>query len=254
MSKPRIVLWDIERTHNLVSVFQLKYNDYISPDNIIQESFVPCAAWKILDESPVHAVSTLDDPKRFSKDPTDDYHVIKTLHGVLSSADVLIAHNGDAFDLKFTESRIIHHGLSPLPPITSIDTLKVAKTRFLFNANNLNYLGQFLGVGKKLETEPGLWLKVLNGDKSAIRRMVEYNKQDVVLLEKVFLKLQPYIANHVNRQLYGQDGCPRCGSKKVQSRGFHRAVTRVYRRFQCQACGGWFKSGKPESAVNSRVL
>lgn len=252
---PRIILWDIERTHNLVTVFQLKHNDYIGAENIRQESYIPCAAWKVLGEKKVSAVSTLDDPKRFKRNPHDDYHVVKTLHEVLSSADVIIAHNGDAFDIKFTEGRMLFHGLPPLPPITKIDTLKAARDRFLFNANNLNYLGQFLKCGKKTETSHGLWYKVLNAEPAAIREMVSYNKQDVILLEKVFLKLQPYIANHVNRQLYGQTGCPRCGSSKVQSRGFHRALTQSYRRFQCQKCGGWFKAGKAEpSASKVRTL
>lgn len=257
MSKsPRIILYDIETTHNLVATFQLKNQDWINPDNIIRERYVVCAAWKVLGEKEVHAVSVLDNPKLYKKNPHDDLHVISELHKVLSEADVIIAHNGDSYDIKFTEGRMLIQGLDPLPPITKIDTLKAARDRFLLNANNLNYLGQILKVGKKTPTTPGLWLRVLNGDKAAIREMVRYNKQDVVLLEKVFLKLQPYIANHVNRHLFGETGCPRCGSHKIQSRGVHRAVTQTYNRFQCQACGGWFRALRADrtKSVKTRVL
>jgi hypothetical protein len=254
MAEPRIILYDIETTHNIVAAFQLKNQDWIHPDNILQERFVVCASWKELGKPGVHSVSTLDDPKRFKKTPTDDYHVIKTLHKVLSEADVVVAHNGDQFDLKFAEGRMLVQGFDPLPPITKIDTLKTARERFLLNANNLNYLGQLLKVGKKTPTTPGLWLKVLGGDPAAIREMVRYNKQDVLLLERVFLKLRPYIANHVNRHLYGGTGCPRCGSTKVQSRGVHRALTQVYQRYQCQGCGGWFRERKATKGANSRVL
>lgn len=253
---PKIVLYDIETSHNLVATFQLRNQDWINPDNIIQERHLISASWKELGKREVHAVSLLDDPKRFKRDPHDDFHVLAKLHEVLSSADVIVAHNGDNFDLKFTEARFLIQGFPPLPPITKIDTLKVARDRFLFNANNLNYLGQVLKVGKKVETSKGLWLRVLAGEEAAIREMVKYNKQDVLLLEKVFLKLQPYIANHINRQLFGQTGCPRCGSAKVQSRGFHRAISRVYRRFQCQDCAGWFRSQTNEKdvKVTARVL
>lgn len=253
-SSPRIILWDIETTQNIVAVFGLKNNDWINADNILQERYIVCASWKVLGEDKVHAVSTLDDPARFKKNPHDDSHVVATLHKVLSEADVIVAHNGDSYDLKFTEGRMLINGLPPLPPITKIDTLKVARDRFLFNANNLNYLGKVLGCGEKVYTTPGLWLRVLNGEVAAIKEMVKYNKQDVLLLEKVFLKLQPYVANHVNRQLYGEEGCPRCGSKKFQSRGFHRAVTQIYRRFQCSKCGGWWRARKSDSGVQSRVL
>lgn len=254
MAKPRIILFDIETTQNLVAVFRLTNNDYINPDNIIQERYVVSASWKELGVPGVHAVSTLDDPKRFAKNPHDDLHVIKTLHKVLAEADVIVGHNSDKYDLPFVEGRILIHGLDPLPPITKIDTLKAARDRFLLNANNLNYLGKVLGVGRKIHTDNELWLRVLRGEKAAIREMVTYNKQDVLLLERVFLKLQPYIANHVNRHLYGGTGCPRCGSHKVQSRGVHRAITQVYQRFQCQNCSGWFRELRAQSGVKSRVL
>lgn len=247
MPEPRIILWDIETTHNQVAVFKLFGEDYISPENILQERYIVCASWKTLGEKAVSDVSVLNDPKRFKKNHQDDYHVCKTLHEVLSNADVIVAHNGDKYDIKFTEARMLIHGLPPLPPITSIDTLKVAKGRFLFNSNRLDYLGHMLKVGRKKPTTGGLWLRVLQGDVAAIREMVTYNKQDVELLERVFNKLRPYVQNHISRQLFGQaDGCPRCGSKKFQSRGVHGAVTQRYRRYQCQAptCMGWFRDRK----------
>lgn len=255
MPEPRVVLWDIETTHNLAAVFQLKQNDYIQADNIVQERYIVCAAWKTLGAKKVEAVSVLDDAARYKKNIHDDYHVVKTLHGVLSNADVIVAHNGDHYDIKFTKGRMLVQGLPPLPPILSIDTLKTARGQFLLNANNLNYLGKILGVGQKKPTKQGLWLRVLAGDPKAVKEMVGYNKTDVTLLEDVFLKLRPFIPDHVNRQLFGQVGaCPRCGSKDIQSRGIHRALTQTYRRFQCQACGGWFRDRVSTGRTSTRVL
>lgn len=249
MTSPKILYYDIEISLQTVAIFDLKYNDYISPESLVSERHLICAAWKWEGENKVHAVSLLDDSKRYAKDAHDDYHVVKALHGVLSEADVVIGHNSESFDNKYVETRGIYHGLSPLPALTSIDTYKVAKSRFRFNSNKLDYLGRYLGVGRKKPTTPGLWMRVLQGDRKAIKEMVAYNKQDVLLLERVFLKLRPYVNNHANLELFGNTGCPRCGSKKVQSRGFHRAVSRVYRRFQCQSCGGWHKSAVNEKAV-----
>ena len=253
---PRVLLWDIETSLQLVAVFDLKYNEFIAPENLITERYVLCASWKWFGEKTIHHVSVLDNPTLYAKDPTNDRHVLETLHKVLSSADVIIGHNGDAFDTKYVETRMLFHGLPPLPPIPSIDTCTVAKNRFKFNSNKLAYLGQFLKVGRKIQTTPGLWHRVLRGETKAIKEMVRYNIQDVVLLERVFLKLRPYIANHLNRQLFGHTGCPRCGSSNVQSRGLHRAISRVYRRFHCQACGGWFRSAVNDKTFrpSSRIL
>jgi RNase H-like protein len=254
VGSPRIILWDIETTHNLVAVFKLLNQDYIQAENILQERYIVCAAWKELGKEPVHAVSTLDDATRFHHNPHDDRHVVGVLHRVLSDADVIIAHNGDSYDIKFTEARMLYHGLRPLPPIVKIDTLKAARNRFLFNANNLDYLGHFLKVGRKKPTMGGLWLRVLKGDRKAIEQMVAYNKQDVRLLERVFKKLRPYMPDHVNRQLFGLGGCPRCGSTHTIQYGTHRASTRIYQRYQCKACGGWFRDNKSAGSTNTRVL
>lgn len=255
MKEPRIILWDIETTHNVAAVFRLFGEDYIPHGNLLQERYVVCACWKALGEKKVHSVATIDDKKAFTRDPHNDAFVIRTLHKVLSEADVIVAHNGDKYDIKFFNGRAIAHGLTPLPPIVQIDTFKIAKLKFLFNSNRLDYLGKYLGFEGKLKTEPGLWLRVLKGERAAVREMVTYNKQDVVLLEQVFLKLRPYMPNYFNRELLGRSGCPRCGSLKTHSRGVHKALTRNYNRFQCQSCGGWFRELRPATkSTTSRVL
>ncbi len=254
---PRILYYDIETSLQPVAVFSLLHNDYINPDAILQERYVICAAWRWEGEKTVHTVSVLDNQKRYKKNPHDDRHVIEILHQVLSNADVVIGHNSDHFDNRYVATRALVHGLKPLPPFHSIDTYKIAKSKFMLNSNKLDYLGKLLGVGQKIKTEPGLWMRVLNGDASAIKSMVEYNKQDVILLEEIFLKLRPYASNHVNRELYGGDeSCPRCASTNVQSRGVHKAISQVYQRFQCQACGGWFRMLRAEknSSTKYRVL
>jgi hypothetical protein len=262
-NKPRILFWDIETTHNIVASFSLweRRGLSIPHTNVIQERYIVTASWKWAGEKKVHSVSTLDDPARYAKDPHDDFHVVKTLHDVLSSADVIVAHYGDGFDTKYFKGRALIHGMAPIPPVKSIDTKKIASQNFLLNSNRLDYLGNTLKVGRKIPTSNQWWLDILTGTdekrREAITKMVRYNKQDVLLLEDVFYKLRPYMSNHVNRQLYGSKGaCPKCGSNDVQSRGTHVAVTNVYQRFQCQACGGWFRHPKADKLVKptSRVL
>lgn len=256
--EPRVLLYDIETSLQTVAVFSLQGNDWIQPSNLLTERHVISICWQWLGESKVHSVSLLDDPERFAKDPHDDKHVVETFHKVYSEADVTVAHYGDSFDKKWVMTRFLFHGLPPPPPVPSIDTKKICKQQFYFNSNSLDYVGKYLGVGGKINTPSGLWLKVLNGDASAIKTMVIYNKRDVTLLRDVFLKLRPYIPNYINRELFGKVGCPRCGGTKVQSRGTYYAQTRTYRRWQCMSkgCFGWFKTLKADknSATQHRVI
>src|SRR5215831_5157430 len=243
----KILIWDIETRPLVVTSWGL-WKPYLTHENILQESGLICGAFKWLEEKQVHATQV--DPKK----PGDDSKVVRDLHMALSVADVIVAHNGDKFDLKKFNARAIVHGLDPLPPIPTVDTLKVAKKYFSFNANRLDYLGGLLGVGRKIHTDYGLWLEVMKGSREALEKMVRYNKQDVLLLEKIYLKLRPYIRNHPNENLHaGEDErvCPNCGSSRVQKRGFLFARTTQRQRYQCMGCRAWF-SGETVKTVKVR--
>ena len=162
--------------------------------------------------------------------------------GLLDKADVVIAHNGDSFDIKKTNTRFAIHGMKPPSPYKSIDTKKLAKKYFKFDSNKLDDLGMYLSVGKKLSAGGfATWKGCMQGDKKSWKRMVDYNKQDVVLLEKVYLALRPWMTNHPNINILDErlGACPTCGSDKVQKRGW--AITPVNRkqRYHCQNCGRW---------------
>ena len=139
-NKLKILYWDIETSLMPVAVFSLLHNDYIDPSAILQERYVITASWTWNDEGKVHSVSVLDDPKRYRKNPHDDFHVIKVLHEVLSEADVIVHHNGDSFDKRYVDTRILINGLPPLPPVASIDTYKTAKAKLYLASNKLDYL------------------------------------------------------------------------------------------------------------------
>lgn len=251
MSEPKILIWDIETSHTLAAIFSL-FKDNTTADSIIQEWYIICAAWKWFGDKKVEAVSVLDDPKRFDKNPNDDYYVVKTLHDVLSQADAIVHHYGDNFDIKKLNTRLVHYGFDPLPPIIQIDTYKICKSKFKFMSNRLDYVGKYLGVGGKMRTEPGLWLRCLQGQKQAVKDMVAYNKQDVELLEKVYVKLAPFAPTKLNmNHFYGDDDepvCPKCGGSHLQSRGYRYSVLSKFRRYQCQECGTW--SSRVISKVN----
>ncbi len=245
-SNMKILFWDVETSPIVAAVWGL-YNQDIHHDSIIDDWFMISAAWKWHGKKRTHAVSVLDDKKRFAKNHKNDYIVIKTLHGVLSQADVLVAHNGDAFDLKKFNARALCHGLEPIPPVFTVDTLKEARKTFKFTSNRLDYLGQHFGVGKKVDTPKGLWMGALRGSKKAIKTMVTYNRGDISLLEDVFTKLRPYIKKRPNQNLFQPNGdspiCANCGSKALIRSGYLYTKVVVKQRYKCNNCGSWSSSG-----------
>ena len=103
-------------------------------------------------------------------------------------------HNADAFDAKHIRTRCMYHNIKLKAKHNSIDTLKLARAAFKMNSNKLNYIGQFLNVGSKIETGGlQLWKDIIeHKDKQALKRMVNYCCGDVLLLEKVYNKVKEY--------------------------------------------------------------
>jgi hypothetical protein len=134
-------------------------------------------------------------------------------------------------------TRFIFHDLTPPEPYKTIDTLKVAKKYFAFNSNKLDDLGNFLKVGRKVK-HPGfdLWLSCEAGDEASWRLMKKYNKQDVLLLERIYLKLRPWISPHPPMTF---DGCPNCGHTEMQRRGFNYLKKYKTQKLQCKKCHAW---------------
>jgi hypothetical protein len=170
-----------------------------------------------------------------------DKELVKDIWKLLDEADMAAAHNGIDFDFKKINTRFIANGMPPVSPFKPIDTLKIARRYFAFNSNKLDDLGEFLGLGRKLHHEgKELWRKCMAGDEKAWRVMRRYNKQDVILLEKVYLELLPWMKEHPNLGMYNDElVCPKCGSDDIQMRGYAINQTTKYRRFMCKDCGGW---------------
>lgn len=161
--------------------------------------------------------------------------LVKKLHQVLSSADILVAHNGKQFDDKKASAKFIEYGLPPPKPYQSIDTRQVAKRYFMFDSNKLDDLGMVLKVGRKAQTGGfSLWLGCIANKKASWLKMEGYNKQDVRLLKRVYYKLRPWITNHPN--LSRASGCPNCGSRKLKSNGVRITKTQTYRQMRCLSC------------------
>lgn len=239
----KILLFDIETAPNLANVWGMWGQDIPS---IMFEEHWYLLTWsaKWLDEREVLWDALPEHKTRFKKDLADDYGPVHSLWKLLDAADIVIAHNGDKFDIRKINTRFLLHGLDPPSPYKTIDTLKVARRNFAFTSNRLDDLGEMLDLGRKAK-HPGfpMWRGCMQGDIKSFDKMVKYNKQDVRLLQNVYLALRPWMKNHPNLavydSIYDEDiSCPKCGSRHVNWKGYNYTAVAVYPRFRCMKCGG----------------
>lgn len=240
--KPKILIFDIETTPNLAYVWRT-YKENVAPGQMVEHSHVLCYAAKWLGEKEV-----LFDSMQGDK---DDKRVCKSLWKLFDQADVVVAHNGNAFDVLCMNARWVFHGFPPPSAYKQVDTLRLAKQMFRFQINKLDYIARYLGIGRKVEHEGfDLWLKCMRDDKQGWKKMQEYNIQDVLLLEEVYLKLRAWDRKHpIVSLMYDDDErrCPVCGSMHIKSltKSSYTAASE-YKTFRCENCGKVMRSRKPE--------
>jgi len=189
----------------------------------------------------------------------DDRDLIQSLIDLLDSADIVIAHNANKFDLPTINARAVEHGIKPPSPYKVVDTLSVAKKHFRFTSNKLEFIADALGCAPKLKHQhfPGfeLWLQCLKQNDKAWKEMKEYNVQDVLTLEEVYLKLRPWIKNHPNIGVLDEQDvpvCPKCGGRHINYRGYVTTNVSKFRKFVCMDCGGWGRTRYNELAPEKR--
>lgn len=229
----RRLYFDIEVAPNLGMFWEAGYKKNIGYENIIKERAIICICYKWEDEKEVSHL-TWDDNQ-------SDKAMLDAFIKIANEATEMIGHNGDRFDLAWVRTRCLYHKIEMLPSYITIDTLKVARSKFKFNSNKLDYIAKFLGVGKKIKTDFNLWKNILlNNDEVAMAKMVKYCKMDVIILEKVHKQLAThmYPTTHYG-VIFGQDreSCPECGSDDVIKYGNRVTVTGLRKQvFKCITC------------------
>jgi len=147
-------------------------------------------------------------------------------------------HNCDKYDLAWIRTRCLFHRIPMFPSYTTVDTLKVSRSKFRFNSNRLDYISKYLGIGKKIKTGGfDLWKKVMLNDAAALKKMVNYCKGDVRLLEDVYSEMRNHIPPKTS-VTQERRSCPECGSNHsiIHKRRISGAGL-VKIQMQCQDCG-----------------
>lgn len=240
----RILLLDIETAPNIAYVWGL-WQQNVATNQLVDSSYILCwaAKWygkKEIQFSSIHKTT----PKE----------MLLKVHKLLDEADAVVHYNGTKFDIPILNKEFVSYDIVPPSPYKQIDLLRVARGRFRFASNKLDFVANSLGLGEKIRHKGfELWVECMQGNSEAWQTMKNYNIGDVKLLEKVYVKMLPWIKNHPNHGLYKDDAlvCSNCGSSSYQSRGWAMVRTLRYRRFQCNDCGTWFRGNKSEPSKST---
>lgn len=235
MNEPKILLYDLETTYVNCRLWRIG-KQYVSHDSIVEGSRtdIICLAYKWLDEKKVH---TMD----WGLKKQDSRKMVNDFSEIAAQADLVVAQNGDNFDMKQLNTQRLLHGDTPILWSTSADTLKGLRKNFRLPSNKLDYVGKLLFQTGKNPMRMQDWIDVIERkDPKALEKMLKYNIQDVLLLEKTFNRLRPWLLTKSLIQRTNVEECPSCYAKKSRSKGRKLLRNKYYQRRVCLACGHSF--------------
>lgn len=195
------------------------------------------------------AVKTIgdDETQFYSEWDLGTDKLIREAYRVVEETDVMITYNGERFDAKKLNSYFVEHGLPKPPPYKHVDLYKENKKNFSFPSGKLDYMAQrIVDDAKTPHTGFDLWLGCMAGDSEAQALMERYNRQDVLLTERLYLEnlswwhYQP----HMSTFLEGREICPKCGADAMQElkAGVVRTALQEYQLYQCTECKSYARS------------
>jgi len=252
----KILCFDIETSPVIAYVWQGSvHKAYIDNEKIIEDMRVLSFGAKWLGEEGI----TYKDIRGQINDKGEKWLLLQ-LRDLIERADVVVAHNGVAFDVPTILAKFAAYDIPPPRPPQFFDTCLIARKHFKFTSNKLEYLARILGCSLQKHTHgkfPGisLWRECLKDNKQAWDEMRVYNKIDVQVLEWVYLKLRPYAIQHPNiANINGTSGCPKCGRQFLIKAGFSYKDSRTYQRYRCPKCGAWTESKTALRSADNKVI
>lgn len=247
-NSPKVLLLDIETSPMSVFVWGL-YKQRISPDNVITDFSILTwsAKWLFSSEILFDFVTSKEAIEK------NDKKIVAEVWKLLDEADIIIAHNAN-FDIGKLNARFLFYGFPPPSHYRVIDTLSILRRHFDISSNSLDYATNFLGLGNKQHVTFDLWKQCYQGNELAIQEMLEYNKNDVLILEELYVKIRPWITGF-NLSVYvdtNEPICPNCLSNNLKWENSYYTNLGKYKAFRCE-CGAIGRS-KENNLEKDKVL
>lgn len=246
--RPFVLSYDIETTYVKADVWRPGYNLNIGYDSIDKNflegrTHIICVSYKWAHEKEARLIHSGVDFK-------GEGRLIERFDKIVNKAHIVLAHNGDHFDMKqFNTLRLINK----LPPVmwpSSEDTLKMLRKNFKFSSNRLDYISSLLlGKGKnKMSFDDWRAVVELKCPK-ARKKMFKYCIKDTVDLDKDAKIILPYIQTTQTKLMARRDveDCSNylCKNPHIIKAGTMRTLKGDFQKYKCTTCGHNHTGSKP---------
>jgi len=136
---------------------------------------------------------------KFADTPEEERKVLEWLRDELEGCNKLVTWFGPGFDIPFLLARAAFHqvDLSKLIEIPMLDLCEWSRGHLLLSSYRLESVARFFGFQRILEFHgadvSALFKLVARGDHEARKLIVDHCKEDLLLLKRVYERLEPQL-------------------------------------------------------------
>ena len=249
---PKIVTLDIETLPIIGSFFRV-WNVNIRPQEIIHDWALLSMSYKWMHEADVRNVIMTKEEAVLR----EEARIVEEAWNVVNDADVIITYNGEKFDAKRLNAKFVEYGFPAPSPYKHIDIYRTVGKQFDNTYKSLDWILKLLGLGMKLPHQGReLWTGCQKGDVEALKTMKEYNDNDTVVTELLYLHIRSWIVNHPNIGLYTSEDepvCHKCGSSNIAEtdKKMYTAAS-AFDLYQCNDCSSYSRFVKRSNTTPLR--
>lgn len=137
-------------------------------------------------------ITILDSRNRYGV--FNDKWVVQEVIKELNKYDLVIGWNSSGYDFPFTNTRAIIHRINPPLRNYRRDILFNSRGSLRLKNNRLATVGEALyGESGKIFLKWAVWIKAKQGDRKAIKQIMDHCEADVVETEKVYKSMIPIL-------------------------------------------------------------
>ena len=215
MVDDKIITYDIETSRIKAYVWSTG-KQYINHLQTRSETTIISIAWKYIGQDKVKHLTWDEDHC--------DKKMLEIFLKEYNSASMVIGQNNNSFDNKLINTRAAKHRLFVDRYVKSFDIYRMAKRYFRLPSYSMAYMAKYFGLTLKQSHEGiHMWDMIEDGtekeQKEYLKKMVDYNKGDIVTTEELYMTLKPYfgsVTNNAVKQGLPKWACPVSGSTDIK--------------------------------------
>jgi len=128
-------------------------------------------------------------------DGTLDKRLVEDCINDMWKFDKIVTYYGTRFDVPFLRTRALFWDVE-FPKYSQInhkDCYYMVRNKMCLHSNRLENACRLMGIKGKTHVDWNYWIRALTGDEKSLKYILDHNKKDVIILEKLYNKLLQYV-------------------------------------------------------------